>query len=151
QFAQDVMVTGPTSQLVLIGVPATTGSGVSLNFTVKAEDSLGNVTPQYNGTLHFTSSDAKAVFPQNNVTLTNGVGTFSVTLKTLGTQSITASDGTFSKIASVKVAPVVTLSASGSSFAEKGGHVTLTATLNAVSTQAITIPLTFGGTAPRSG
>src|SRR5262249_45362686 len=63
EFAQDVLVTGPTSQLVLTGLPSVTTAGVSLNFTVKAEDSAGNVTPQYTGTVHFTSSDAQAVFP----------------------------------------------------------------------------------------
>ena len=37
----------------------------------------------YTGTVHFTSSDGAAVLPANS-TLTNGVGTFSVTLKTAG-------------------------------------------------------------------
>ncbi len=151
QFAQDVAVTGPTSQLVLIGLPSMTGAKQSLNFTVKAEDAAGNVTPQYAGTVHFTSSDAKAVFPLNNVSLTNGVGTFSATLNTVGTQSITASDGTFSRTGTLQVLPVVTLSDSANVFAEKGGKVIVTATLDTVSKQSVTIPLTFGGTAPSDG
>jgi len=151
QFAQDVLVTGQTSQLVLTGLPSVTAAGVSMNFTVKAEDSAGNVTPQYAGTVHFTSSDAKAVFPLNGVTLTNGVGNFSVTLKTVGTQSITATDSVLSRSGTLTVLPLVSLSVSGSTFAEKGGRVTVTATLNAISNQTVTIPLTFGGTAPSGG
>jgi hypothetical protein len=41
--------------------------------------------------VHISSSDPQAVLPADG-TLTNGVGTFSVTLKTAGTQSITATD-----------------------------------------------------------
>jgi outer membrane autotransporter protein len=41
--------------------------------------------------VHFTSSDGSAVLPAN-ATLTNGVGTFTATLKTAGTQTITATD-----------------------------------------------------------
>jgi hypothetical protein len=91
-FAQDVLVTGLTSQLDLTGLPSVTTAGVSLNFSVTAEDSAGNVTPQYTGTVHFTSSDAQVVFPLNDVTLTSGAGAFSVTFNTAGAQSITATD-----------------------------------------------------------
>ncbi len=56
-----------------------------------AKDAFGNTATGYTGTVHFTSSDAAAILPANG-TLTNGVGTFSVTLKTVGTQSITATD-----------------------------------------------------------
>jgi hypothetical protein len=41
--------------------------------------------------LHFTSSDSQATLPVNS-TLTNGTGSFSATLRTVGTQSITATD-----------------------------------------------------------
>jgi hypothetical protein len=103
EFAQDVLLTRPTSQLVLTDLPSMTTEGVSLPFTVKAEDSAGNVTPQYAGTVHFASSDAQAVFPVNDVTLTNGVGAFSVTLNTAGTQSITATDAANSLQVSVTI------------------------------------------------
>jgi hypothetical protein len=112
EFAQDVLITGTTSQLVLTGLPSVTTAGVSLTFSVQAEDSTGNVTPQYTGTVHFTSSDAQAVFAQDNVTLTNGVGTFGVTLNTAGTQSITATDTATSSLTvslSVTVNPALSL------------------------------------------
>jgi hypothetical protein len=45
----------------------------------------------YTGTVHFTSSDSAAVLPTDTV-LIGGVGTFTATLKTAGTQSITVTD-----------------------------------------------------------
>jgi hypothetical protein len=65
--------------------------------TVTAYDTYGNVATGYAGTVHFTSSDAQATLPANT-TLTNGTGTFSATLKTAGTQSITATDTVTSSI-----------------------------------------------------
>lgn len=74
----------PTTNLVTIGA--------ALDFTVTALDATGNTVTSYSGTVQFTSSDAQATFQTNNQTLTNGAGTFSVTLKTSGTQTITATD-----------------------------------------------------------
>ena len=46
----------------------------------------------YTGTVHLTSTDPKAAALPANATLVNGVGTFNVTLKTPGTQTISAND-----------------------------------------------------------
>ena len=56
--------------------------------------SLGNTATGYRGTVHFTSTDSNAVMPANyTFTAANaGVHTFSVTLKTVGTQSVRARD-----------------------------------------------------------
>ena len=89
-------VDGTTGHLV-VSAPATTVAGTSFNFSVTAEDSGGNTLTGYTGTVHFTSSDGAAVLPVN-ATLTNGVGTFSATLKTAGTQTITATDTVTSSI-----------------------------------------------------
>ena len=59
--------------------------------TVTAQDPTTTSATGYAGTVHFTSSDGQATLPANT-TLTNGTGTFSATLKTAGTQSITATD-----------------------------------------------------------
>jgi len=59
--------------------------------TIRAEDAYGNVATGYMGTVHLTSSDMQATLPANSA-LTNGTGPFSVTLKTLGSQTITATD-----------------------------------------------------------
>jgi hypothetical protein len=70
-----------------------TAAGAAFNVTVKALDASNNVTTSYSGTVHFTSSDSQATLPANS-TLTNGTGTFSATLKTVGsgTQTVTATD-----------------------------------------------------------
>jgi hypothetical protein len=65
--------------------------GSAFNITVTALDASNNVVTTYSGTVHFTSSDSQAVLPANS-TLTNGTGTFSVTLKTAGAQTVTATD-----------------------------------------------------------
>ncbi len=62
-----------------------------------ALDASGSTATGYTGTVHFTSSDGQAVLPAN-ATLTNGVGTFSVTLETAGNQTVTATDTTTSSI-----------------------------------------------------
>src|SRR5262249_39832544 len=61
----------------------------------------------YAGTVHFASSDGQAMLPVNS-TLPNGTGTFSITLKTAGSQSLTATDtatGTLTCNAAGSVSP----------------------------------------------
>ena len=72
--------------------PATAGTSGSL--TVTAKDQYGNVATGYNGTVAVTSTDAQAVLPVNHTfqAADNGVYVFAVTLKTKGTQSLTATD-----------------------------------------------------------
>jgi hypothetical protein len=79
-----------TSQLALTALSPVT-AGVAGKLTVTAEDAFGNFTPAYHGTIHFTSSDKKAVLPADSK-LTGGVGTFRAKLKTTGSQSVTATD-----------------------------------------------------------
>ena len=66
-------------------------TGAAFNFTVTAADTNGNAASAYTGTVHFTSSDSQATLAPN-ATLTSGVGTFPATLKTVGGQTITATD-----------------------------------------------------------
>ncbi len=98
------------SQLVVAGYLSPTVAGVSHTFTVTAKDTLGNIVTTYNGTVHFTSSDGAAILPAN-ATLTNGTGTFSATLKTAGTQSLTATDTVTSSITGSQTGIVVTAAA----------------------------------------
>ena len=85
---------GPTTTLVVSGFTNPTTAGAAHNVTVSAQDGFGNVTTGYTGTVHFTSSDASAGLPANYTFTGGDAGThvFSVTLKTAGTQSITATD-----------------------------------------------------------
>ena len=91
-------ITGTSTSISVIGAthfsvaaPATATAGTAISLSVNALDASNNVMPRYSGTVHFTSTDAQAAVPANS-TLTNGAGTFSATLKTLGNQTITATD-----------------------------------------------------------
>jgi hypothetical protein len=86
----NITVSQATTHFV-VSAPANATAGTPITFTVTAEDSLNNVASGYSGTVHFTSTDAQAGLP-SNITLTGGVGTFSATLKTVGTRTITATD-----------------------------------------------------------
>jgi hypothetical protein len=77
--------------LAVSGLTTPRTAGVAGSITVTAKDAYGNIAAGYTGTVHFTSSDTNTVLPANT-TLTAGIGTFSVTLKTAGTQSVTATD-----------------------------------------------------------
>ena len=74
-----------------VSAPGTATAGTAFSVTVTALDASNAVVTGYAGTIHFTSSDTQAVLPVNS-TLTNGVGTFSATLKTAGAQTIAATD-----------------------------------------------------------
>jgi len=74
-----------------VTAPTNATAGTSFNFTVTALDASNNVVSSYSGSVHFTSTDGQAVLPADS-TLTNGTGTFSPTLKTIGGQTITATD-----------------------------------------------------------
>ena len=62
--------------------------------TVTAYDAYGNVATGYTGTVALTSSDPHAVLPSNYTFTASDAGkhSFTVTLDTAGTQSITATD-----------------------------------------------------------
>jgi DNA-binding beta-propeller fold protein YncE len=77
----------------LTSVPTTATAGTSFNVTVTAYSSTDNTTlaSSYVGPITFTSTDANAVFP-TTLTLTNGTGTFAITLQTAGSQTIKAGD-----------------------------------------------------------
>ncbi|HMF23721.1 MAG TPA: hypothetical protein VKG24_16555, partial [Pseudolabrys sp.] len=81
----------PPATHFAVSAPASATGGTAFSFTVTALTASNNVATGYSGTVHFTSSDGAATLPAN-ATLTNGVGTFSATLKTAGTQTIAATD-----------------------------------------------------------
>ena len=74
--------------------------GTSFSLTVTAQKSSGATDTGYTGTIHFTSSDVQAGLPANFPFAAgdDGTYTFTVTLKTAGSQSITATDTTTSAI-----------------------------------------------------
>jgi subtilisin-like proprotein convertase family protein len=92
---------------LVVSAPAGATAGAAFSVNVTAYDAYGNVATGYTGTVHFTSSDGQAVLPANS-TLNQGTGTFSVTLKTAGSQTLTATDstnGTLTGSVTVSVSP----------------------------------------------
>jgi YVTN family beta-propeller protein len=88
----DAIVVSPAAATHFsISAPASIAAGAPFSFTVTALDPFDNVATGYGGTVRFTSSDPQATLPAN-ATLTNGVGTFSATLRTGGNQTLTATD-----------------------------------------------------------
>jgi predicted outer membrane repeat protein len=71
--------------------PSTAAAGQLRTVTVTARDRFGNVATGYNRTVHFASSDPQAGLPAD-AALSNGVGTFTLTLRTAGNQSLTVTD-----------------------------------------------------------
>ena len=101
-----------------VTAPATATAGTTFNLTVTALTAANTTATGYTGTVHFTSSDAKAVLPANSALL-NGVMTLPAVLNTAGAQTITATDtvtasitgmsGTIT-VAGVGPAPMLTIS-----------------------------------------
>ena len=112
--------------MVVAGLTTPRTAGVAGTITVTAKDAYGNTATGYAGTVHFTSTDGAAVLPAN-ATLTAGVGTFSATLKTVGTLSVTATD-------------TVTASIHGS----QTGIVVIAAALSKFVVSGMTTPRTAG-------
>src|SRR5216684_711292 len=77
-----------THYSVSSAAPATS-AGTAFNITITALDDKNSPVATYSGTVHFTSSDLQAVLPASAM-ITNGTGTASVTLKTAGPQTVTA-------------------------------------------------------------
>ena len=144
-----------------LSAPGTATQGTSLSFTLTAQNPSGGKSTDtaYVGTVHFTSSDgasgvvlpADFTFDSSN----QGTASFSATLQTLGSQSITATDTVNSAItatASVTVSAPTTVqvtvgtSPAGLSFSVDGTPYTtpqtLTWTIGTMHTIATTTPQT---------
>ncbi len=88
----------PTAAIAFtVSAPSTATAGTASSFTVTATDQFNNIAAGYSGTVHFTSTDSAGTLPANAI-LTNGTGTFSATLKTAGSQSMSATDTVASSI-----------------------------------------------------
>lgn len=117
-----------------VTAPGSATAGTSFTYTVTAADASEATATGYTGTVHFTSTDGSAVLPAN-ATLTNGVGSFSATLKTAGSKTITATDtvtgsinGTSGSIAvGAAAATKLTVSAPSSATAGTSFNATVTA------------------------
>ena len=131
-----------TSSFAITGAPSSIAAGNAFLVTVTAYDTYGNLTPGYSGTLHFTSTDAKATLPVDS-TLSAGTAAFTATLKTAGNQTLTATDKTSSSINGSSVISVTPGAAT--QFAVTGSPGTVTAGGNVALT--VTAEDTYGNTA----
>jgi hypothetical protein len=85
---------------VVTGLPGATTAGNALAVTVTAYNSNGSIDTGYTGTVDFTSSDPKAVLPAayQFKAADAGAHTFSVTLESAGSQTVTATDSQTSSL-----------------------------------------------------
>src|SRR5256886_6217682 len=102
------------SILVVSGIPSPQSQNTASPITVEARDAFGNRATAYVGTVKFTSTDTQATLPANykftsGTGLDNGIHTFTpgVTLKTVGTQSVTATDTVTASITASQTGIVV--------------------------------------------
>ncbi len=95
----DVTVRNPATHYA-ITAPAKAGPGDPLTVTVTARDAFEHTDIFYTGTVQFSSSDGAAGLPPDYLfTATdNGAHAFSLTLNTLGPQSITVTDDSTASI-----------------------------------------------------
>jgi subtilase family serine protease len=106
-------LTPTTATHFSISAPTSAVAGTSFNVTVTALDASNHVVTNYTGTIHFTSTDSAAVLPANYTFTSSDAGarTFTVTLRTAGTQAVTATDLSSSSLtgsASVSVSATTT-------------------------------------------
>jgi hypothetical protein len=87
-------VQAPPCRLVWINFPAFTMPGVPFSFTICVERPDNSICTDYTGTIHFTSTDPGAILPPDYTYSPSDMGchVFTVTLNTIGTQCITATD-----------------------------------------------------------
>ena len=87
-------VTAAAATHFTIAAPTSTTAGSPLALTVTALDAFNNVATGYTGSAHFTSMDGAAGLPADYAFTAGdaGVRTFNATLKTAGSQGVTATD-----------------------------------------------------------
>jgi hypothetical protein len=120
------------ASLAFSNVPSSATAGSAFNVTLTAKDAYGNTATGYPGTVHFTSSDAKAVLPANYTFISGDAGqhTFSITFKTASTQSVTATDTATSSITGTASGIVVTPAAASKFILSAPSSVTHGATFS---------------------
>lgn len=119
-----------------VSAPATATVGSGFTVTVTAQDAANATATGYAGTVHITSSDGTATLPAD-ATLVNGVGTFSVTLNTTGSKTVTATDTVTAAITGTSGAIVV-----GAMPPGPATHFLVVAPANATAGQSVNVTVT---------
>jgi hypothetical protein len=105
-----IAVSPAAANKFLVSAPATIPAGTALSATVTAMDAYGNVSTGYTGTAALSSSDSQALLPAAYTfkSADQGVHTFALTLKTAGSQSITATDTSSASVTGMDAGITVT-------------------------------------------
>jgi len=84
----------PLAYFVISGVPSSSNAGSSFKINVKAYGDDNQIKTDYTGTIHFTSTDPKAILPSDYTFSASDYGSkdFTITYKTAGEQSFTIKD-----------------------------------------------------------
>src|SRR5437763_11108824 len=140
------MLAGPVTHFA-VGAASPQTAGSAFTVTVTAQDANGNVAAGYAGTVHFTSSDAAAVLPADYtfVPADSGTHTFSVTLKTAGSRSVTATQGASSGTSAAIAVNPAAVDAGTSPLAASPAHVTADGTQ---ATLTVTLRDQYGNPVP---
>lgn len=128
--SNSITVSGASATHFSVTAPAAATVGTAISLTVTALDASNNPVTGYSGTVHFTSTDGQAGLPANSI-LSNGTHTFPVTLKTAGSETVTATDAVTASITgtsnSIQVSPTPSaFTTTGSMLTPRASH---TATL----------------------
>ncbi len=122
-------------RFIVTALPSTT-AGNSLSVTVTADDTFGNIATGYTGTVHLSSHDGHATLGADAM-LSSGNGVFSVTLKTAGNQTVTATDKANSSITgsqTISVSPAAAATYSVTAASPQTAGVAFPVTLTALDT-----------------
>ena len=142
----DGTVTATASDHLVVSPPSNDVAGTSFNVTITAQNGTNATDPGYTGTIQFSSTDVKAGLP-SSYTFTStdkGVHTFTVTLKTAGNQTVTATDTKTSAAGSTT--PAIAVSpAAASQFILSG--LSSSATVGSSETVTVTAKDPFGNVA----
>ena len=99
--------TSPPDTMV-VSAPTSATAGTSFTYQVTAENASGQVDTSFTGTIRFTSSDSKIQGLPSTYQFTTadaGVASFTVTLETAGTQTITETSASGSVTSTIVVSP----------------------------------------------
>src|SRR5205823_4132957 len=138
-----ILVSAAAATHFAVSAPSSATAGVALSYTVTALDAFNNTADGYAGTVHFTSTDGNSIL-HANTTLSNGVGSFSATLRTAGSQTLTATDTVTSSIAGTSGS--ISVSAAAASTLVVNGFPSPT-TAGVAGTFTVTAKDPFGNTA----
>jgi hypothetical protein len=133
--SQSVQVNPGAATHLRVTAPASKVAGKAFSITVSALDAFGNVATGYLGTVHFTSSDGQATLPANYAFVAgdHGAHTFTITLRTAGSQTVTATDTLTGSITGGAAVTVIAGAAT---------HLAVSAPASATSGAAFTITVT---------